>query len=648
MINFPLVAKRPNTQEPVTSGRKKKKTDNTRQLITNFFATKQTPASVPAAASTDDNSPGSELSHEMQCLNEQVQASMEETTTNEEPSEQERVSTEEQIATEEPLNDQILMQDTEESPSGAENQHCNLQNRPNYNDIGFILNATMSAEDAINAISNLSDQEKYKLLKRHFIPPPSYTFRPRLQYGISRKCPKEFNRSYPWLVYSDNLDGVFCIHCALFAKDRLQLNEIVNAPFNNWSKFKRKMDTHGKALYHRDALDDSKAFEAKMEQPNTTLPRIVNKELKQRAHDNEQILRHIISAVLFCAKQCIGLRGTNESIENITSNPGNFLAFLKVKSEDDEVLKNHLDNPKHRNVTYISPQIQNELIEVMGDIVSRSLVKELIEAGYYTIMADEVTSHNKEYMPLCVRFVDNERNIREEFLEFVQVERITGQYLATTIKSVLNRHHIPLHLMRGQCYDGAANMSSDRCGVQKYVMEESPMAPYTRCNSHALNLVIVHACKNTHISHTLTKMKEICMFFKYSPKRAGLLESIIKQGAPSAERRKPMLDLCKTRWAERHHAYEHFYDAYVFIVEALEFISHGLHKQKYDLNVFDGTWDATSRKDACSLLHAITDFGFITVFMVLYQGLGALSGISVQLQQKALDVYDAFSKVSNG
>lgn len=98
------------------------------------------------------------------------------------------------------------------------------------------------------------------------------------------------------------------------------------------------------------------------------------------------------------------------------------------------------------------------------------------------------------------------------------------------------------------------------------------MAPYTRCNSHALNLVIVHACKNTDITHTLTKMKEVCIFFKYSPKREGLLEAIIKQGAPSAERRKPMLDLCKTRWAERHQAYEHFYQAYVFIVEALEYI----------------------------------------------------------------------------
>ncbi|CAG2220290.1 unnamed protein product [Mytilus edulis] len=49
-------------------------------------------------------------------------------------------------------------------------------------------------------------------------------------------------------------------------------------------------------------------------------------------------------------------------------------------------------------------------------------------------------------------------------------------------------------------------------------------------------------------------------------------------------KRKPLLDLCKTRWAERHYAYSHFFDSYLFVVESLDFISYGLHKDKYDLN----------------------------------------------------------------
>ena len=46
--------------------------------------------------------------------------------------------------------------------------------------------------------------------------------------------------------------------------------------------------------------------------------------------------------------------------------------------------------------------------------------------------------------------------------------------------------------------------------------------------------------------------------------------------------RKSILDLCKTRWAECHNVYQHFYQSYVFIVEALEMIGYGHYLERYD------------------------------------------------------------------
>lgn len=132
-------------------------------------------------------------------------------------------------------------------------------------------------------------------------------------------------------------------------------------------------------------------------------------------------------------------------------------------------------------------------------------------------MADEVTSHNQEFMPLCIRFVDKENNIREEFLEFLTIKRITGRKLADKVLDCLNQKQIPLNDMRGQCYDGAANMSSDRCGLQICIREQAPLAPYTRCNSHALNLVIGHACKQTDVAHTLTKKERSLSVLQIQP-----------------------------------------------------------------------------------------------------------------------------------
>ena len=82
-------------------------------------------------------------------------------------------------------------------------------------------------------------------------------------------------------------------------------------------------------------------------------------------------------------------------------------------------------------------------------------------------------------------------------------------------------------------------------------------------------------------------------------------------------KRKPLLDLCKTRWAEQHSAYQHFYQAYVLIVEALEVIGFKHHLAKYGNTYAD--WDSTSRSDAQQILASITLFEFIVVFLTVYQ-----------------------------
>ena len=56
------------------------------------------------------------------------------------------------------------------------------------------------------------------------------------------------------------------------------------------------------------------------------------------------------------------------------------------------------------------------------------------------------------------------------------------------------------------------------------------------------------------------------------------------------QKRKALLDLCKTCWAERQSAYQHFYQSFVFMVDALEVIGYQHHLDKYG----DIYWDAKS------------------------------------------------------
>ena len=82
--------------------------------------------------------------------------------------------------------------------------------------------------------------------------------------------------------------------------------------------------------------------------------------------------------------------------------------------------------------------------------------------------------------------------------------------------------------------------------------------------------------------------------------------------------------------AERHTAYQHFYQAFVFIVEDLEMIGFKRHLPKYGDMYAD--WDPANRNEAQQMLASITSFEFIVVFMTMYQYLAHLAGITVKLQ----------------
>ena len=66
-------------------------------------------------------------------------------------------------------------------------------------------------------------------------------------------------------------------------------------------------------------------------------------------------------------------------------------------------------------------------------MIQRRIVEEIKDAKFLSIMTDEATTHNKEQCAFCVRFVDKEGNIREEFLEFLPLIRTTGEHIAGAI-----------------------------------------------------------------------------------------------------------------------------------------------------------------------------------------------------------------------
>ena len=95
--------------------------------------------------------------------------------------------------------------------------------------------------------------------------------------------------------------------------------------------------------------------------------------------------------------------------------------------------------------------------------------------------------------------------------------------IADSILTTLVNLGLSMSDLRGQSYDGTSTMRGAKAGVQAQIRERQPMALYTHCAGHSLNLAILIPC----ISNCIDQIKSLTLFVKHSPKREGLLKAIV-------------------------------------------------------------------------------------------------------------------------
>ena len=149
----------------------------------------------------------------------------------------------------------------------------------------------------------------------------------------------------------------------------------------------------------------------------------LNNKVSEQVRENREKLKPVVAAIVFCGRQNIALRGHRDdstALQDERNNPGNLQALLGFLSEQGKNVAFHdflATAPK--NATYRSKTTQNEIVAICGNSIRDTLVKEIKEAKFFAVLADEAADiSNVEQMSLVLRFVDRDSNIREEFLGF--------------------------------------------------------------------------------------------------------------------------------------------------------------------------------------------------------------------------------------
>ena len=220
-------------------------------------------------------------------------------------------------------------------------------------DLGKIIQATLRPAEIVKRLSALEDEQKYYLYRNHIVPSDDYSYPYRFCGGNNRSFQRSWLDEYSWLVYSIHLDGAYCLPCALFAEDRLRLGlgVLVNRPFFDWHKKSEKLSKHSAKPFHNKSVEEAKSFVDRFEMPEKTLPCTLDARKAANIEKNRHIVKCIAESVLFCGRQCIGLRGDGEIDGN--GNPGNFRALLNVIAEHDDALKDHLSKPVLKTCRFV-------------------------------------------------------------------------------------------------------------------------------------------------------------------------------------------------------------------------------------------------------------------------------------------------------
>ena len=150
---------------------------------------------------------------------------------------------------------------------------------------------------------------------------------------------------------------------------------------------------------------------------------------------------------------------------------------------------------------------------------------------------------------LVLRWVDDNLFVHEDFIGLYEVPNIQSSTLVGVVKDVFLRLNLSFAKVRGQCYDGASNMSGTRSGVAKQILDMQPKALFTHCYGHSLNLAVSDTFKKCKtMKKALDITHEITKLVKYSPRRENLFNDLKGEMAPGSP---GIRVLCPTRWTVR-------------------------------------------------------------------------------------------------
>ena len=410
--------------------------------------------------------------------------------------------------------------------------------------------------------------------------------------------------------------------------------EWIQKGYKNWKKFldptagfhKHAVSRmHQLSLERFQAYNDSKAKFSVHEQLSEQARHDKSRKEAEKS-ENREVVQIIFDCVLFLSKQGLSFRGHNESLSS--GNRGNFLELINFVAKFCPQLQKWLASHPG-NVTYMSSDIQDEIISIVSNKVRNAISGEIAEAGMFSLICDEVSDiANGEWITVVTRFV-KAAEIKECLLQIVPVFDLHASALCDTVTTTLQSNKVATAMIVAQSYDGASNMAGQYGGLQAKIKEiVGGHAVYVHCYGHVLNLVVCDSMKHNRLADNIFgTLQKLYSFIERSPKSHHTYIECLEKHCADSTGKQLLQTLSNTRWSARADNLEVVANCYTAIVAAL----------------------TVMKKDpeANGLLHTMQKFEFVFGVTVLRTVLKYCKSASEYLQTEDLDIGSAANAVSD-